>query len=250
LRLNHPERKEEALVELNMLGMRVEDHGVALKVAGDKSIFELRAYREGIIEIQDWASQQIGAAVPVAPGELVWDACAGGGGKTLQIASRMRNRGALYASDIREHKLREVRRRATRARFDNIRTCTWQGEALPEFPREIARQGGFHWVLVDAPCTSTGTWRRNPDARFRVTAASLSEIASLQSRLLQNASAAVRPGGHLVYGTCSWIVNENEAVIERFLSGNPAFSLVEQGLLGSPHANADTMFRAVMRRVG
>jgi 16S rRNA (cytosine967-C5)-methyltransferase len=176
----------------------------------------------------------------------VWDACAGGGGKTIQIAARLANRGAVYASDIREYKLKEVRRRAARARFDNVRSFAWAGGRVPELAREVAKQGGFHWVLVDAPCTSSGTWRRNPDAKFRLSTAGLAELTALQGRLLQMAAGAVRPGGHLVYSSCSWLVEEDEAVVDGFLARNPDFELVRRSLEGAPGADADTMFSAIL----
>jgi 16S rRNA (cytosine967-C5)-methyltransferase len=249
LRLNHRERRDEVLEELARQGLASEVADDALRVVGERGIYELEAYRSGAIEIQDWASQQIGRTVEAKPGDLVWDACAGGGGKTVQLAAALRNRGALYASDIREYKLQEVRRRAARAGFHNVRTLPWQGEEPPAFGREVAKQEGFHWVLVDAPCSSAGTWRRNPDARFRIVSTSLPGLVALQGQLLSNAATAVRQGGRLVYSTCSWLVDENESVVERFLAGNSGFRLERMALHGCPAADADTMFSAVLTRV-
>lgn len=249
LRLNHLERSDEVLQELEAYGLDVEAHGEALRVTGERGIYELPAYRAGAFEIQDWASQQIGRDVEARPGELVWDACAGGGGKSVQLAAALANKGALYASDIRTYKLSEVRRRTARAGFHNVRTLGWEGGELPAFSREVDSRRGFHWVLVDAPCSSTGTWRRNPDARFRVSAESLQELTALQLRLLEHAAMAVRIGGGLVYSTCSWLVEENEAVVERFLADNPHFRLQRMRLHGCPSVDADTMFSAVLLRV-
>lgn len=248
LRLNHIERKDEVLRELAEHGLTAVAAGQAIRVSGERSIQPLHAYQSGAIEIQDWASQQIGRAVAVQPGDLVWDACAGGGGKSVQLAAALAGTGALYASDIREHKLAEVLRRTSRAGFDNIRTLAWSGSKLPLFAANVARQG-FDWVLVDAPCTSSGTWRRSPDARFRVTAASVRELQVLQLRLLTNAAAGVRLAGRMVYSTCSWLVDENETVVERFLASNPGFVLERIGLHGCPAEDADTMFSGVMRRI-
>lgn len=247
LRLNRPDAAAEVVAECEQRGFEVEVDGAALKLRGDRPVYELRAFEGGLVEIQDWASQQIGIQVAAKPGELVWDACAGGGGKTMQIAAALRNRGAVYASDIREHKLKEVRRRSARGHFDNVRSFVWEGEELKALPREVAKQGGFHWVLVDAPCTSSGTWRRNPDAKFRGGPDSLPDLLGLQSRLLTNAARAVRPGGQLVYSTCSWMVEENEGVIARFLAANPSFQLRRQGLHGCPDRDADTMFSALLQ---
>lgn len=169
-------------------------------------------------------------------------------GKSIQIASRMHNKGALYASDIREYKFEEVKKRARKAGINNIRTIKWEGSSLPEFPKEVQNNGGFDWVLVDAPCSSSGTWRRNPDAKWRNDPGKLNELTALQLQLLQNSSQAVRNNGHLVYSTCSFLVDENESLVNKFLSRNPAFRLISMKLLGSPSVNSDTMFAAVMEK--
>ena len=250
LRLNHPERKAEALDEFERNGLEAVEEAGALRLRGDKGVMELECYKKGTVEIQDWASQQIGVAVDARPGELIWDACAGGGGKTVQLAAGMGNRGAVYASDIREYKLKEVRRRSSRAGFDNVRLLPWAGEALPAFAREVNLRGGFNAVLVDAPCSSSGTWRRNPDARLRVAPDDLGEMSALQRRLLINAAAAVRPGGRLIYSTCSWLALENEQAVAALLGARPEFRLRSQMLHGSPHHDSDTLFCAVFERSG
>jgi 16S rRNA (cytosine967-C5)-methyltransferase len=246
LRLNHPSQKSELLSELQKENFTFREENDAIEVFGNKGIFNLKSYQNGLFEIQDLASQSIGKSVGVKGKQVVWDCCAGGGGKTLQIASEHQNKGVIYASDIREFKLEEVKKRAKRAQFFNVRCLPWKGEALPDFPKEIALRGGFHWVLVDAPCSSSGTWRRNPDAKYRIDVNQLSSLNDLQLKILSNASKAVMPGGHLVYATCSWLVEENEGVVTRFLEQNPHFSLVSSNLWGSPHQNADTMFSAVL----
>ncbi len=246
MRLNHPDKREQALTLLKQEGFRVECVDDALSVVGERGIFVSEAYKQGLLEIQDYASQRAGAAVQAKPGDVVWDACAGGGGKTLQIASRLQNRGAVYASDVREFKLEEVKKRARRAGFFNVRCQAWDGVALPDFPREVQKRGGFDWVLVDAPCSSSGTWRRNPDAKYRIDEGMVREITLLQKGILRNAAQAVGASGHLVYSTCSWLVPENEGVVNGFLAENPTFELVSMGLLGTPAANSDTLFAAVL----
>lgn len=250
LRINHPSRTAEVIRELKSSGFTVEGQGAALQVRGSKGIYELAAYKNGYVEVQDLASQRIGEKVSALPGQMAWDCCAGGGGKTLQIAARPGGeRGAVYASDIREFKLEELRRRVRKAQFHNVRTVVWEGETLPDFGKEVQNRGGFHWVLVDAPCSASGTWRRNPDGKWRFNLSGLPALTALQYQLLQNASLAVRPQGRLVYATCSWLAEENEFIVERFLKENPAFRLVEQELVGSPRENADTMFAATLARV-
>lgn len=247
LRMNFADRLPEVRKELEKEDFRIESHGSALQANGLKGIFATESYRTGAFEIQDLASQEIGAHVDVRPGQLVWDCCAGGGGKTLQIASLLKNKGAVFASDIREYKLDEIKKRAKRAGFFNIRCMAWDGIKKPEFPKEVQLRHGFDWVLVDAPCTSTGTWRRNPDAKYRVNAQNVENLVQLQLQLLQKAAEALKPGGHLVYSTCSWIVAENEDICREFLKSNSGFQLVSMKILGSPVSNADTMFAAVFK---
>lgn len=247
LRMNRPEERDAALAALGEV-FELEQVDGAIAARGSKGIFELDCYKSGAIEIQDLASQRISEHFAVAPGQRVWDACAGGGGKTLAAAARMQNRGSLYASDIREDKLEELKRRARKAGVHNVRTLVWNGETALALPKEIARHGGFDWVLVDAPCSSSGTWRRNPDARFRELGKDIGELLVLQQRLLCLAAESVSRGGALVYATCSWRVEENEAQVAAFLSTQTGWTLEQQCLLGCPAENADTMFAAVLRR--
>lgn len=179
----------------------------------------LEAFHAGRFEVQDLASQLIGWVCAPRPGQRWWDACAGAGGKTLHLADLMQRRGAVTASDIRLYKLEDLRRRARRAGFPNIRTREWKGKALPE------RRGNFDGVLVDAPCSCSGTWRRNPDGRWTTQATDLAEFAELQLRLLTHAATAVRPGGVLVYATCSMFRRENRQVVEAFLGAETGFVL-------------------------
>src|SRR5690606_20631339 len=244
LRLNRPERQQQVLQELAAHGLEAQACGEAIAVRGAGSIVTLPCYRDGLVEIQDWASQQIGLAVAARPGEQVWDACAGAGGKSVQLAVMLAGEGELHASDVRRHKLAEARRRVHRAGFANLRLFAWDGRETETPAQEFDR------VLVDAPCSSSGVWRRSPDARFRATQASLARFASLQPRLLCQAAAAVRPGGRLVYSTCSWLVAENEAVVEQFLVRRPEFRLLDWRLHGCPGVDADTMFSAVLERQG
>lgn len=243
-----PNQLQQVSDDFQQNNLQIQRMGSALAVSGSKGLYELESYKNGLFEIQDLASQSIGEHVAPHAGDLGWDACAGGGGKSLQLASMMQGKGAVYASDIREHKLDEIRRRAQRAQLHNIRTFAWQGEPLDRLPAAVQKRGGFDWVLVDAPCTSSGTWRRNPDARWRCDEQTIHDITALQSKLLRAAAPSVRPGGKLVYSTCSFFVEENESIVASFLQQHPEFSLQSQGLHGSPHADADTMFSALLIR--
>ena len=215
---------------------------------GGKHLSGAQAHKEGLVEIQDLASQQIALAVDVKTGQKVWDCCAGAGGKSLAIAARMNNKGVVIATDLHDYKLDELKRRSKRAEFHNIRSFEWAGDAPLRLPKEIAQQKGFDWVLVDAPCSSAGTWRRNPDARWRFTEKDSQELIALQQQILTNAQSAVRAQGHLVYATCSWQVSENEAQVAWLLANNPSFTLISQTMLGAPQQDSDAMFVAVLQK--
>ncbi len=215
----------------------------------------LAAFRDGRFEIQDLASQCVALVAAPRPGEQWWDACAGAGGKSLHLAWLMNNRGTILATDLREAPLEELRLRARRGKFGNIRTREWKGNAVP--PQMKDR---FDGVLVDVPCSCSGTWRRAPDGRWNTTLEQIPQFAALQLQLLTNAAAAVKVGGTLVYSTCSMLRAENQAVVEQFLAANPEFALTphDDPLGGTPslgmtqiwpwQGNCDAMFTAKMTR--
>jgi 16S rRNA (cytosine967-C5)-methyltransferase len=191
------------------------------------------AFQTGLVEIQDEGSQLLAALVDARPGMRVADWCAGAGGKTLALAMTMENRGHLAACDVSARRLEAATRRLRRAGVSNVeRHLTGAGDKWAK-----RRAGGFDRVLVDAPCTGTGTWRRNPDARQRLTAHDLAELLPRQAAILDTASTLVRTGGRLVYATCSLLPEENEAQVSGFLSRHSAFGLIplaEAWRLGSP----------------
>ncbi|MES2676419.1 MAG: RsmB/NOP family class I SAM-dependent RNA methyltransferase [Pseudomonadota bacterium] len=219
-----------------------------ISAQGGKGVSATKIFQEGFIEVQDLASQQIAEAVNVKTGEKVWDCCAGAGGKTVAIASGMNNKGVVVATDLHGYKLEELKRRTKRAEIFNVRSFEWAGNEPLRLPKEIAQQQGFDWVLVDAPCSSAGTWRRNQDARWRFNEKDTAELITLQQQILTNAAPAVRAKGHLVYATCSWQVSENEAQVKWFLENHADFSLRSQSILGAPLQDSDTMFVAVLQK--
>lgn len=249
IRLNRASAKAEVDEDLKSHELQVTwlDDGECARVTGAFGVYQANSFKAGLFEVQDWASQQIARTVNAQPGHKIWDACAGGGGKSVAIAASLKGKGALYASDIREHKLLEAKRRCQRAGFHNIRTLAWNGEVMPSFGREVFIQAGFDAVLVDAPCTSSGTWRRNPDARLRVgEPAGRETLYQLQKALLQRAATQIRPGGRLVYGTCSWCVEENEDVFSAVSEVLPPgiATQLSMELFGAPGFDSDTMFAA------
>jgi 16S rRNA (cytosine967-C5)-methyltransferase len=186
--------------------------------------FSLDAFKQGLFELQDEGSQLLGIAVDPPPTRVV-DACAGAGGKTLQLAAAMRNRGELFALDVDPSRLDDLRKRTRRAGVHNtrVRLIPFTGEEAVSAVADLV--GKADRVLVDAPCSGTGTFRRKPDARYRLTPQDLVVHSQRQRELLSRFTALVKPGGRLVYGTCSILREENEAVVEDFLRGHPQFSL-------------------------
>lgn len=185
----------------------------AWEVLSDADVTRCDAYQRGLFEIQDLGSQLILAAAGPASGERWYDACAGAGGKTLQLAALVGPSGTVEAFDIRPEALSELRQRAARAGLRNI---TIRREPPPP---------GAHYdgVLVDAPCSGSGTWRRAPHLKWITTADHLAHQAARQQALLAQAATWVRPGGRLVYATCSLAARENEAVVNAFLAAHPEF---------------------------
>jgi 16S rRNA (cytosine967-C5)-methyltransferase len=187
--------------------------------------FTLQSFRDGLFELQDEGSQLLGMLVDAPPTKVV-DACAGAGGKSLQLAAQMKNRGDLYAFDIDPRRLEELKLRARRDSVHNVRI-----HLLPNVPELLAKADR---VLVDAPCSGTGTLRRKPDARYRLTEASIGEYVAKQRALLDQFAPMVKPGGRLVYGTCSVLREENEDVVATFLASHGEFEVMPaEAVLGS-----------------
>jgi len=172
------------------------------------------------VDVQDLASQITGLICAPQPGQRWWDACCGSGGKTLYLAEIGGETVSLLATDIRPTILGELERRMRETGFRNIKTAVWDG--VGESPPE----GEFDGILLDAPCSGTGTWHRNPDARWRICSERVAQLAELQARLLDACSARLAPGGTLIYATCSILPIENEQVVANFLAASPEFAPV------------------------
>jgi 16S rRNA (cytosine967-C5)-methyltransferase len=182
-----------------------------LVLDGHQNAFALRSFKEGRFEIQDEGSQLVALACGARPGWTVVDACAGAGGKALALAAEMHNKGSLHALDTDAERLDEGRRRARRAGVHNLRTRLLA--AGDEADAQLAELGGkADVVLVDAPCSGLGTLRRKPDARWRLAEGDPERFAELQRTLVRRFAALVRPGGRLVYATCSVGRTENDDV--------------------------------------
>jgi 16S rRNA (cytosine967-C5)-methyltransferase len=193
-----------------------------LRVVGRRPVMATRAFQDGLIEIQDEGSQLVAAVVGATPGMAVCDWCAGAGGKTLALAMTMNNRGHIVACDVSAPRLDGAVRRLRRAGVHNAeRHLVEPGDKWAK-----RRAGRFDRVLVDAPCTGTGTWRRNPDARLRLQERDLEELLPKQAAILDVAERLVRPGGRLIYATCSLLGEENEDQVSGFLARHPQFHAV------------------------
>jgi 16S rRNA (cytosine967-C5)-methyltransferase len=243
LRLNHVSKRERLEEALQALKTPFESQDLAYKILAEKNFAGTPVIEEGLAEVQDYGSQLLGLSIPVRKGFSIWDACAGGGGKSLQLASLYPS-ARVYASDIRSYKSAELLKRAARAKLKNIQTAPWDGSDHFDRPRSASE--GFDIILVDAPCSGSGTWRRSPDGRFKVSASSLHNLQELQFDILKKVSKHLKARGELVYATCSWFVEENEAVIER-ASKELGLVLIEQSLKGSPNCDSDTLFLARLR---
>ena len=252
-RAEEREALQEELYANNAEITEIPNVSDALAIQAKVNMYSLESYRKGFFEIQDLASQCVGLVCDPRPGSRWLDACAGAGGKTLQLAQLMKRKGNVTASDIRSYKLEDLRRRARRAGFPNITT------------RENIAAGGkvkhpFDGVLIDAPCSCSGVWRRNPGAQWILSMEEVEELSCQQLEILENYSAAVRTGGVLVYATCSVFDAENASVVRKFLEKHPEFKLdpftdpltgeIAPGMLRIDGGlyNCDTLFAARMRK--
>jgi 16S rRNA (cytosine967-C5)-methyltransferase len=160
------------------------------------------------------------------PPRKVIDACAGAGGKTLQVAAQMKNRGELFALDVDARRLEDLKLRARRAGVHNVRIHAIAPEGEAALASIAQWKDGAERVLVDAPCSGTGTFRRKPDARYRLDEALLADHVRRQDELIERFSTLVKPGGRLIYGTCSMLKEENEDVVARFLGKHAEFTVL------------------------
>jgi 16S rRNA (cytosine967-C5)-methyltransferase len=275
LRVNSLKANREAvlgaLADLAPEPTRWSPEGLRIRLAADAkspAIHAEPAYLKGQVEIQDEGSQIAALLAGAKPGEQVIDLCAGGGGKTLALAAAMQNKGQLYATDDDKRRLAPIHARLARAGARNVQVRT---------PKSIGNEladlaGRIDLVLIDAPCTGIGAWRRNPDAKWRVRPGALEQRVKEQADILERAVPLVKPGGRIAYVTCSVLDEENGAQILAFAARHPDFSvekpaettnalgeraylfrraalISEQGLLMTPRrTDTDGFFVSLLRR--
>ena len=217
LRVNtYQTKREDVLKSLQALGIK----GVAtpyspwgIRLADKPSLTKLELFTSGAIEVQDEGSQLLALLLDAKRSEMVADFCAGAGGKTLAIGASMRNTGRLYAFDTSAHRLDALKPRLARSGLSNVHPVAIAHERDERIKR---LRGKMDRVLVDAPCSGLGTLRRNPDLKWRQNPKSIEELCTIQSNILRSAARLLKPGGRLVYATCSLLREENEAVAEAF----------------------------------
>lgn len=196
---------------------------LGIRLQGKPSLQKLPAYADGAVEVQDEGSQLLCLLLEPKRNELVVDFCAGAGGKTLALGAAMRNTGRLYAFDTSAHRLEGLQPRLKRSGLSNVHPMAIAHEQDDRIKRLAAKADR---VLVDAPCSGLGTLRRSPDLKWRQTAQSVADVAALQGRILASAARLVKPGGRLVYATCSLLREENEAVVQAFSASHRGFKPV------------------------
>lgn len=254
--------REEAYAALVREGLDVQKTVLSpwgLRLKERTPITANALFREGGVEIQDEGSQLVAAMTGVAPGMRVLDYCAGACGKTLAMAMMMKNKGHIVASDVSASRLEGAVKRLRRAGVHNV-----ERHLLADGEKWIKRRlESFDCVLVDAPCSGVGTWRRNPDARIRLVQADLEELVQQQAMILERAATFVRPGGRLIYATCSVLQRENTDQIKAFLTRHTVFRSVPTSSLFVPKIlqqkdtvtltprryGTDGFFVAVMERI-
>lgn len=244
--LKNHENLELLTKKSNEKGVQLESDKNNLWFAPSTKISRLQLETNHIFEIQDLASQKLCALthLEISP-KKIWDCCAGAGGKTLQLA-RQYPKASFLASDPRESALKELGRR-WKASGHSSSIRTEQGK-ISQLSERLVRET-FDFIFIDAPCSSSGVLRRQPDLKLHYTDKMLRQIRKVQTSILNTALKHLEPHGYLVYATCSAFAEENEAVVERFLSENKNMKQIESTYTGSPDINADIMFRAVLQKI-
>jgi 16S rRNA (cytosine967-C5)-methyltransferase len=240
LRVNLLKKKRDpVLAELRQAGLACEPtpySPLGIRLQGKPSLAKLPAFLQGDIEVQDEGSQLLALLMDAKRGEMVVDFCAGAGGKTLALGAAMRNSGRLYAFDTSGHRLDALKPRLARSGLSNVHPVAIAHER-DERVKRLA--GKIDRVLVDAPCSGLGTLRRSPDLKWRQSPETVAAQAQLQQAILTSAARLLKPGGRLVYATCSLLPEENEAVAQAFGQAHSGFEPLDvQALLRSAHVEA------------
>ncbi|MEY2692883.1 MAG: hypothetical protein RIT03_1274 [Bacteroidota bacterium] len=239
------EKLRAILMDLNIETEYLPDQPDALVLKERANVFLTDAFKDGFFEVQDASSQLVAAFLDVAPGMRVVDTCAGAGGKTLHMASLMENKGQLIAMDLYESKLKQLKLRAKRNGAFNIEYRIIESTKVIKKLHEKADR-----VLIDAPCSGLGVLKRNPDAKWKLQPEFIENIKKVQAEVLENYSKIVKPGGKLVYATCSILPSENENQIKNFLKTEigKEFTFVKDVKILASESGFDGFYMAKLER--
>ncbi len=234
---------QEKLAEEGIETTTLPKHPDAIKLVERANVFKTEAFKDGWFEVQDASSQLVAAYLDVQPGMKVVDTCAGAGGKTLHLASLMENKGQIFAMDIYESKLRKLKVRAKRNGVHNITLKTIDSTKPVKKLHDKADR-----VLIDAPCSGLGVLRRNPDSKWKLQPEFLDNIRKTQQEILCDYSKMVKPGGKLVYATCSVLPSENQDQVNTFLATNKEFKFISDKKVLSSLSGYDGFYMALLER--
>ncbi len=243
LKVSRHELQRQLAETENIFTETARDFPDALLLKLRQNIFTRQQFKDGLFEVQDAGSQMIAPFLRAEPGMRVVDACAGGGGKTLHLAALLQNKGRIIAMDTEEWKLDELKKRARRAGASNIET------RVIDSSKTIKRQeGSADRLLLDVPCSGLGVLKRNPDAKWKLSLDFIEKVKITQQKIMNDYSVMLKPGGLMVYSTCSILPSENEKQVEKFLSERKnEFQLVEQKSI-LPSIGFDGFFMALIQK--
>ena len=230
-------RKEEVDTEF------VRDNPTALRLVERKNVFLTEAFKRGYFEVQDASSQLVAPFLQVSPGMRVVDTCAGAGGKTLHLAAIMENKGQIIALDIYGGKLAQLKKRAKRAGVHNVDMRVIDSTKVIKKLKDSADA-----VLIDAPCSGIGVLKRNPDSKWKLQPEFMDKIRDTQAEILDKYSQMVKPGGKLVYATCSILPSENENQVKTFLDSHKEFKFVEDKKISPSKSGFDGFYMALLEK--
>lgn len=237
-----PRKLMAELNDAKLLTELVEGMASALKLLKRTNVFQNKFFKEGLFEVQDAGSQMISEFVQPQPGELVIDGCAGAGGKTLHLAALMKNKGRILAFDVEDWKLEELKKRARRAGVHMVQT-----KVIASKDDVKKYHGQADKLLLDVPCSGLGVLKRNPDAKWKLSAEVITRTKELQKQILIDYCEMTKPGGTLIYSTCSLLPSENETQVNRFLDERSDFTMTDEQMLW-PSEGFDGFYMAKLKR--
>lgn len=233
---------QEALKKDSVETQEVSLAGNTLRLLKRENVFQNKLFKDGWFEVQDAGSQAISEFLDPSPGELVIDACAGAGGKSLHLAALMKNKGKIVSMDVEGFKLEELKKRARRAGAFNIETRVIEGSATIK-----ALAGKADRLLMDVPCSGLGVLKRNPDAKWKLSAEVIERTKLIQEQILSDYTAMLKPGGAAVYSTCSILPGENRQQVDKFLNQNKNFELLKEKTI-LPSQGFDGFYMALLKK--